>query len=178
MKAIATFALLGLAYTFQDNELIIRPYHPPLRKRQPIKVEQSLPTIQTDDDEFFGIQDYNDNELIIRPRYIPSKKNRPDLEKVPVLHQKETIHAEDEFFDIQDFLENELTRLSKLKKKKNPDFDRPQHGTYAHGDRDSISEAIRILKKKKEQQKEKERETKKEEEKNDTFFIINFKGKA
>jgi len=117
MKAIATFALLGLAYTFQDNELIIRPHHPPLRKSQPIKVEQPLLTVQTDDDEFF---------------------------------------------DLQNFLENEFFGFKNFMKERKFYSDDSGSVKQAHGNRDTISEALRLLRIKKEKQKEMKKNQKNE----------------
>ena len=108
MKAIVTFVLLGLAYTFQDNELIVRPYHPLSRKSQPIKVEQPLPTVQTDDNEFFSIQNFHEDELISLKKFINKRK-------------------------IKDYSDLE---------------------SHTRGNRDALSEVLRILRKKKEKEKE------------------------
>jgi hypothetical protein len=42
MKAVATLALLGLAYTFDDNEFLVRPVHLP-HKKLPIEQHERVP---------------------------------------------------------------------------------------------------------------------------------------
>jgi len=85
MKAIAAFALVGLAFTFEDNELIVRPYHPTSHKN-PTKIEEPILHHNAHVNTLHKDVIHADDEFTVRSHYTPKKgrtenpetrKNRP-----------------------------------------------------------------------------------------------------
>lgn len=105
MKALATFLLLGLAYAFEDNELILRPVHPNLprnfrnitktnrpssfRVEAPEKAFEKVPKIFFDDSNdnelFQGQNSVNNDDVLLGLKFLQAISKLEDHEIKEIL---------------------------------------------------------------------------------------------
>jgi len=104
MKALATFALLGLAYTSNDNEFLVRPVHVP--KKPHHEHHEHTPEMSKPLPPPMGT---HNNQFVVRPIYIPKKPHneKHDQEKIPHMlnplppvldHEIDFSHSNNELF--------------------------------------------------------------------------------